>query len=140
MYQLLKRELAAGTPINGVGFKMHLHSDCNDFDGAERNLQRFADLGLDICITELDVALDLPANQQTQAEVYSRLEVCLAQLRCESTTFEGACSSCRHASVSLHEDSVDEVHAAVGAHIVRVRCRGLFFYRTICYPADHRFQ
>ena len=85
MFQLLKRELAAGTPIDGVGFQMHLRSDFNDFDSVTRNLQRFADLGLDIYITEFDVSLDAPATLQTQAEIYSRsLEVCLAQSRCKS--------------------------------------------------------
>ncbi len=85
MYALLQSELAAGTPIDGVGFQMHLRSGFDDYPSVERNLQRFADLGLDIYITEFDVALDAPDTLDTQAAVFQRsLEICLAQPRCKA--------------------------------------------------------
>ncbi len=85
MYNLLKRELEAGTPIDGVGFQMHLLSDFTDFEGMNNNLQRFADLGLDIYITEFDVSMSSNDELEQQAEVYRRsLEICLAQPRCKA--------------------------------------------------------
>jgi len=85
MYALLQRELARGTPIDGVGFQMHLRSGFTDFDEVIENFQRFADLGLDIYITEFDVALDAPDTLETQAEVYRRsLQICLDQPRCKA--------------------------------------------------------
>ncbi len=85
MYNLLKKELDRGTPIDAVGFQMHLRSDFTDFGGMRDNLQRFADLGLDIYITEFDVTMSHPNEEQVQAEVYRRsLEVCLAQPKCKA--------------------------------------------------------
>lgn len=85
MYALLEQELAAGTPIDGVGFQMHLRSDFNDFDGVEQNFQRFADLGLSIYITEFDVALDADGEEQLQASIYKRvMEICLQQPACKA--------------------------------------------------------
>lgn len=85
MYELLKRELEAGTPIDGVGFQMHLRSGFDDFDSMQRNLQRFADLGLQVYITEFDVALDPPDTQEQQALIYQRsLEICLELPACKA--------------------------------------------------------
>ena len=45
-----------GVPIDGVGFQMHLDDD-PDFWSIRQNLQRFADAGFDLYITELDVSI-----------------------------------------------------------------------------------
>ena len=45
-----------GVPIDGVGFQFHLDED-PDFWGIRQNLQRFADAGFDLYITELDVTV-----------------------------------------------------------------------------------
>ena len=85
MYELMQRELAAGTPIDGVGIQMHLRTGFDDFESVIQNLQRFADLGLDIYITEFDVAIDEPDGELRQAEIYKRsLEICLSQPRCKA--------------------------------------------------------
>ena len=85
MYELLKRELDAGTPIDGVGFQMHLRSGFEDFASVERNFDRFADLGLQIYITEFDVALDPPDTLEQQAVIYERsLEICLVRPACKA--------------------------------------------------------
>ncbi|MBX2835429.1 MAG: endo-1,4-beta-xylanase [Gammaproteobacteria bacterium] len=86
MYELLKREREAGTPVDGVGFQMHLTTEFNQFGEVESNFQRFADLGLDIYITEFDVAVRGGGNETTQATIYRRiLEICLRQPRCKAT-------------------------------------------------------
>ncbi|MFK7854052.1 MAG: endo-1,4-beta-xylanase [Granulosicoccus sp.] len=85
MYELMKRELAAGTPIDGVGFQMHLRSGFDDFESVQRNFDRFAALGLQIYITEFDVALDAPDTLEQQAAIYQKsLEICLAMSSCKA--------------------------------------------------------
>lgn len=72
-------------PLHRHVFQLHLRSGFTDFASVEHNLQRFADLGLAIYITEFDVALDSPDTVEQQAAIYARiLEICLAQPRCEA--------------------------------------------------------
>lgn len=85
MYQMVADELAAGTPIDGVGFQMHLRSDFVDFESVERNFERFANLGLDIYITEFDVAMFDGPDEQLQADIYRKvMQLCLRQTRCKA--------------------------------------------------------
>ena len=93
MYTLLTRLLNDGVPLDAVGFQMHLKTGFTDYDGFTVNMQRFADLGLDIYITELDVqiadqVLDetaLAVEYDLQADVYEKVtKRCLAQPRCKA--------------------------------------------------------
>jgi len=85
MYRLLQQELARGTPIDAVGFQMHFWTQFDQYDDMRANLQRFADLGLDIYITEFDVAMTADAQEQQQAEVFERvMEICLEQPACKA--------------------------------------------------------
>ncbi len=92
LYALVKGLVARGVPIDGVGFQAHLTVDGIP-RGFRRNLERFAALGLDVAITEADVALTLPARAadlQRQAGAYEGLvEVCVAVPRCRGITFWG---------------------------------------------------
>jgi endo-1,4-beta-xylanase len=85
---LLKRLLAEGAPITGVGIQGHWHLDTNLAD-VEKAIENYASLGLKVSITELDVTATgdnsgafgvrqgdrtIPAeNYQKQAEVYKKL-------------------------------------------------------------------
>jgi endo-1,4-beta-xylanase len=81
-----------GVPIDGVGFQSHLALGA-DLTTLDANLRRFADLGLDIAVTEMDVRLPLPATaaqHDAQAGLYKRvLQACLAVSRCVSYTVWG---------------------------------------------------
>lgn len=84
MYQMLSEELQRGTPIDAVGFQMHVWTQFDAFQSVEDNFQRFANLGLDIYITELDVAVTATGQEQLQASVYERIaRICLEQPRCK---------------------------------------------------------
>merc|ERR1711865_15962 len=86
-YRLLKEMLAAGVPIDGVGFQAHMQCDCMNWPvqpGCDdpvligANLQRFIDLGLSVWITELDVTMVDGCTEEMQAAVYgSVLQACL---------------------------------------------------------------
>ncbi|MEO5944483.1 MAG: endo-1,4-beta-xylanase [Ferruginibacter sp.] len=85
---LLKRLIAEGAPITGVGIQGHWHLNTNLAD-VEKAIEDYASLGLKVSITELDVTATgdnsgamgvnqgdrkIPAeNYQKQAEVYKKL-------------------------------------------------------------------
>lgn len=91
LFPLLESLQAKGTPIDGVGFQMHISSEFNDYDEVERNFQRVADMGLDIYITELDVAIwNNNTGFEEQAQVYERvLDICLNQPACKALQLWG---------------------------------------------------
>ncbi|MDL4814268.1 endo-1,4-beta-xylanase [Actinomadura opuntiae] len=90
MYNLVKSLKQQGVPIDGVGFQGHLALQYGFPSGLQQNLQRFADLGVDVAITELDVRMQLPADSTklaTQATWYSDVtKACLAVSRCAGIT------------------------------------------------------
>lgn len=92
LYALVRSLKASGVPIDGVGLQMHV-----DLAGVPptyvANLRRFAALGVELAITEADVALKLPASAadlRAQARVYRTIvRGCLAVKACRSLTFWG---------------------------------------------------
>ncbi|WP_329260502.1 endo-1,4-beta-xylanase [Actinoallomurus sp. NBC_01490] len=90
MYNLVKSLKAQGVPIDGVGFQAHLAVQYGFPPGMRANLQRFADLGVDVAITELDVRMELPADSAkvaTQAAYYANVtKACMAVARCVGIT------------------------------------------------------
>jgi endo-1,4-beta-xylanase len=86
IYNMVQSFQQNGIPIDGVGFQMHITQSGINYDSFAQNLQRFADLGLTLFVTEMDVRLQLPATDQelaAQANVYGNvLEVVLNQPAC----------------------------------------------------------
>jgi len=82
IYNMVADFKARGVPIDCVGFQSHLtNSVSGDY---QANLQRFANLGVDVQITELDIA------GSNQANVYaSVVNSCLAVSRCNGITVWG---------------------------------------------------
>ena len=85
---LLKRLIAEGAPIHGVGIQGHWHLDTN-LEDVEQSIINYASIGLRVAITELDVTATgdnsgafgfgrnnepiPPENYEKQAEVYKAL-------------------------------------------------------------------
>ncbi len=85
IYRMVQDFLARGVPIDCVGFQSHLDSN-SDLSSYQQNLQRFADLGVDVQITELDVG----GSGSAQANVYRQVtEACVAVSRCNGITVWG---------------------------------------------------
>lgn len=84
--------LAQGVPIDGVGFQGHFIVGQVPSDFAA-NMQRFANLGLDVSITELDIRMNVPptaANLQQQASDYAyAFRACFQVARCTGVTIWG---------------------------------------------------
>ncbi len=97
VYKLVRDLEKKGVPIDGVGFQTHLINQVSPPAAKfEPILQRFADLGLDVAITEFDDALKLTdgkasaAALEQQAVTYrGYLGACLAVVRCRSFTIWG---------------------------------------------------
>jgi len=80
---LLDRLLERNVPIDAIGFQMHIFSSFDQFDEFADNMAAIAERGLDIHITEFDVAMVEGDTEATQAMVYQRVaETCLEQPRC----------------------------------------------------------
>jgi len=99
-YAWVKQLLAEGIPINGVGNQGHLDLQHGFPSQMRQDLQRFADLGLKVAVTEADVRIFVnnPTAQQptnplapsAQADYYDQmLKACLAVASCISFTVWG---------------------------------------------------
>jgi endo-1,4-beta-xylanase len=96
LYALVQGMLARGVPIDGVGFQMHIGLNTTLSKSAViANLQRFADLGLKVQISEMDVMvqgsnLSSHAKLQAQADLYQdMLSACLFVSTCVAFTMWG---------------------------------------------------
>jgi endo-1,4-beta-xylanase len=92
VFNMVRDFKTRGVPIDCVGFQSHLI--VNQIPGDyQANLQRFANLGVDVNITELDIRMPTPAssaNLQAQANNFRTVvAACLAVSRCTSITTWG---------------------------------------------------
>ncbi len=89
VYEMVKSFKAQGVPIDGVGMQAHLIAGQVPAS-LQRNIQRFAELGVDVALTELDIRMTLPrtaAKDARQAADYGAVvEACLAVSRCVGIT------------------------------------------------------
>jgi endo-1,4-beta-xylanase len=90
IYAMVKDFRQRDVPIDGVGMQMHIYDLQADFASIEANIARLTALGVQVHITEMDVALPLdgagnasPADLARQAESYSRIaSACISHPGC----------------------------------------------------------
>ncbi|MDN3241466.1 endo-1,4-beta-xylanase [Glycomyces tritici] len=84
IYNMVRDFKSRGVPIDCVGFQTHIAHNEN-LSSYQANLQRFADLGVDVEITELDVG-----QGSGQAATYGTVtNACMAVARCKGITVWG---------------------------------------------------
>ncbi|MFD5317713.1 endo-1,4-beta-xylanase [Streptomyces sp. NPDC127098] len=92
LYNLVSSLLNQGVPIDCVGFQSHFILDQIP-STFQANLQRFANLGLEVNITELDIRMTTPADATRlarQATQYAGVvQTCLAISNCGGITVWG---------------------------------------------------
>jgi hypothetical protein len=93
LFEMVSDLVARDVPIDAVGLQFHVDSaNPPDMASARQNMQRFAELGLDVYITELDVMIAGTADDQLQrqAEIYADVVgACLEVSGCRNTTVFG---------------------------------------------------
>jgi endo-1,4-beta-xylanase len=85
IYNMVKDFKKRGVPIDGVGFQMHIRLNGTNFKSVAENFARFTALGVEVQITELDVAIansNVSGNER-QAKIYSQaVAVCTQNPGC----------------------------------------------------------
>jgi len=90
VYAMVQNFRRRGVPINGVGLQMHIANLQTDISSISANIQRFTELGVQVHITEMDVALPVdpsgdarPEDLQRQADLYREIAAaCLSHPGC----------------------------------------------------------
>ena len=91
MYAMVSDFKTRGIPIDGIGYQMHIKVNALDhdpayFDKVAQTMKAYADLGIEVAITELDVRIETPASDADlakQATLYAgAFDVCHAQPAC----------------------------------------------------------
>lgn len=57
MYKLVKGMLERGVPVDTVGLQMHINLDAPSIEELEKTFDRYASLGLNVIVTEMDVSI-----------------------------------------------------------------------------------
>ncbi len=91
VYRMVKRFKQQGVPIDGIGLQMHILHGRPNVESIAANIARFSKLGIQVHITEMDVALPVdqngkvvnPADLQWQANLYRDIaRACLQSRGC----------------------------------------------------------
>jgi endo-1,4-beta-xylanase len=90
IYAMVRDFRQRGVPIDGVGFQLHIANLHADVASISANINRFTALGVQVHITEMDVALPVDPNGnpravdlQLQADIYRQIATaCLSHPGC----------------------------------------------------------
>jgi len=87
MFNLASSLKSQGVPLDGIGFESHfILGQASNQAALQASMTRFANLGLDVAITELDDRITLPASsanlQQQATEFANVVKACLNVSRC----------------------------------------------------------
>ena len=94
IYELVKGLTQRGVPLDGVGLQMHVGlAEAPPAEEVAANMERLAELGLIVHVTEMDVrlgGLGTPAELDAQARLYGdMLRTCLSASNCQAFVLWG---------------------------------------------------
>jgi len=93
LHKKIKEWLAAGAPIDGIGFQMHIGPPNNipTVQSVKDNMDYYASLGLEVLISEWDINLcGSKVTAAQQQEFYHGItQVCVNNPKCSAITFWG---------------------------------------------------
>lgn len=92
IYEMVRGMVERGVPIDGVGLQMHVRipDDEPSLEELRENMQRIADLGLDILVSEIDVRwCNGETEEQQAARYHDIIKICIEQPRCTEVTIWG---------------------------------------------------
>jgi endo-1,4-beta-xylanase len=90
IYAMIRDFREHGVPIDGIGFQMHVANLHADVASISANIKRFTALGVQVHITEMDIAVPVdsngdarPRDLQLQADIYRQIAAaCLSHPGC----------------------------------------------------------
>jgi endo-1,4-beta-xylanase len=90
IYAMIRDFREHGVPIDGIGFQMHVANLHADVASISANIKRFTALGVQVHITEMDIAVPVDSNGdaraqelQLQADIYRQIAAaCLSHSGC----------------------------------------------------------
>jgi len=86
VYTLVQGMISRGVPINGVGFEMHVNpSDVPSESDISANMARLGKLGLEVHVSEMDVALPVNSNGTASA----------TDLAAQATAYQNVFAACQ---------------------------------------------
>ncbi len=69
MYEFVKGMVDRGVPIDGIGIQMHIMAESYfNAEALQENIQRYADLGLTVSFTEIDIRIKNPVTEDKEAQ------------------------------------------------------------------------
>ena len=121
IYAMVRDFRQRGVPIDGVGFQMHIADLHTNAASISANIERFTSLGVQVHITEMDVALPVDGNGnagaadlQRQVDIYREVAAaCLAHRGCTAIQTWG----------------FTDKYSWIGSHSRRTRGAALLFDR-----------
>lgn len=69
MYEFVKGMVERGVPIDGIGIQMHIMAESYfNAEALRENIQRYADLGLTVSFTEIDIRIKNPVTEDKETQ------------------------------------------------------------------------
>jgi endo-1,4-beta-xylanase len=107
VYNMVRDMKTRGVPIDGVGLQMHIGINTGPTpDEVAQNMQRFADLGVQIFISEMDVnGCAGYSPDQERAQYHDIVAACVAQRACTAVTVWGITDKFSWLNISVNSSS-----------------------------------
>jgi len=107
VYDMIKDMKSRGIPIDGVGMQMHIGINTAPTAGdVAQNMQRFADLGVQIFISEMDVNTCAGYSlDQEKTQYHDMVAACVAQSACAAVTVWGITDKYTWLNINVNPNS-----------------------------------
>ena len=130
IYAMLRDFLQRGVPINGIGLQMHIANLHADVPSISANIKRFTDLGVQVQITEMDIALPVNADGDARAE----------DLQHQAELYRQIASAClsHHGCTAIQTWGFTDKYSWIGSHSKKTQGAALRLHPPppgLCSPA-----
>ena len=130
IYAMVRDFRQRGVPIDGVGFQMHIANLHADVASISANIKRFAALGVQVHITEMDVALPVDANGNARPEDLQRQGDIYRQIATACVSYPGC--------TAIQTWGFTDKYSWIGSHSKKTQGAALPFDRN--YRAKPAYQ
>ncbi len=126
IYAMVRDFRERGVPIDGVGFQMHIVHLHADVESISANIKRFTALGVQVHITEMDVALPVDAEGNARAEDLPLQADLYRQIATACVTHRLSDSGC----TAIQTWGFTDKYSWIGSHSKKTQGAALLFDRN----------